>query len=169
MTFTVQTDAGLSGATAYCDVAFIDDHLGLSGATDDWDAKSVDEKKALAEFSSRYLDNSFTWNGTPILDYPDLMFPQTCSRDRAGRTIVGVPQVLKEAVAELCLFFSSNDPFADSETAGIKELQLDVMNIVFADSNTETFIKVPTQILAKLAFLGSSNLGRRRSTRVTAI
>lgn len=162
MTLIVQTDEGIDSANSYADLTFADAHLALSGTFDGWDALDTDVKESYLIYASFHVDDMFTWRGYPILDYPGLRFPRTEIYDTDNRTITGVPRLLKEAVAELAFYFSQNDPFADNEQAGIAEMEIDTLRIVFSENTRDQKIRYPTMVMSKLSQLGDGTVGGRR-------
>lgn len=169
MTWIVQTDEGLASATTYCDVDFADAHLVVSGTFDTWDLKTDDEKKSFLIFSSFFVDDTWDWRGEPVLDFPGLRFPRTELYDRDGRTITGVPRILKEGVAELAAFFVDNDPLADSDLAGIAAMSVDVLRISFSDASQDQKVRYPASTVSKLSLLGSGSVGGRRVAYVNVV
>lgn len=160
--FVVETGDGDPDATSYVSIQFADDYIDANSfASADWLALSDENKQRLLIRASKYLDNIVQWDGEKVDEDSGLRWPRSGVYDRDGFLIAedDIPQALKEAVAEMANYLRTSDWTAPSDTAGLREVQVDVIDIKF-DSNFKRG-NVPPIIAQILEGLGTINTGRR--------
>jgi len=129
----VEDGTGLSGANSYLDVNDADNLLSVNPHLTDWEAASFDTKAGLLIWASRYLDQKVRWNGNKAVKTSGLRWPRTGVRDRDGISIDEneLPNEVKYATAELARFLLTDDRPAERSQDGLKELKVDVIELVF--------------------------------------
>jgi len=160
--FVVETGVGDPDATSYCDVEFADDYIDANiYASSDWLALEEEQKQRLLVRASKYLDRMVTWEGTRVDEDSGLRWPRSGVYDSDGFLIAddAIPQALKEAVSELASYLMSNDWTSPQESRGLKEIQVDVIDLKFDTDYTRA--SVPDYIIAILAGLGAVKTGTR--------
>jgi hypothetical protein len=165
-----QTNEGLANADVYCSVDRADAWLSTSRIYTKWEAKETDEKEKLLLLATSYLDSYYVWYGAAVLPAPSLRWPRTKIYDLDNRLLAGIPVEIRYSCAEIALYFMTNDPFADSSSFGIENIELDVIKIKF-DSSVSQKVKLPQSVLNRLSPYGypiGSIGASRRSGKVIA-
>lgn len=165
-----QTNEGLANADVYCSVDRADAWLSTSRIFMKWDALTDSQKEKLLLLATSYLDSYYVWYGTAVLSAPSLRWPRTKIYDLDNRELAGIPDVLRYTAAEVALYFMVNDPFSDSASFGIENIELDVIKIKF-DSAVAQKVKLPMSVLNRLTPYGypiGSIGASRRSSKVIA-
>ncbi|UTC29874.1 hypothetical protein BAJUN_02680 [Bajunvirus bajun] len=160
--FVVETGMGDSDATSYVDVDFADDYVESNiHASDSWLALEEEDKQRLLVRSSRYIDRMVEWNGERVDGDSGLRWPRAGVYDMDGFVIHddSIPRALKEAVCEFATYLMSDDWTAPQGSRGLKEIQVDVIELKFDD----TFVRgsMPDFIMQLLEGLGVVKTGRR--------
>lgn len=171
MALTEQTDLGLMSADSYISVASADSWLSLSSKFLKWNGLALDVKEKYLVAATKFMDAFFVWYGTPLLAAPGTRWPRDKVKDADGRVLTAIPEMVRLAAAEIGLYFVINDPFLDSGSYGISEMELDVLKIKFSDG-TASKVKLPQSIIDRLRPFGypifSQETVMRRSSRVIA-
>lgn len=171
MSVTEQTNEGLISADVYCSVDRSDAWLSTSRIYAKWDALEISKKEKLLLLSTSYLDSYFVWYGTAVLAVPGLRWPRKKIYDLDQRELAGIPTEIRYACAEIALYFMTNDPFADSASFGIENIELDVIKIKF-DSAISAKVKLPQNVLNRLSPygypIGSIGATRRTGTVIAS-
>ncbi|MBY0430329.1 MAG: hypothetical protein K2Q10_03955 [Rhodospirillales bacterium] len=96
----VEDGSGLGDANAYLAVAEADSYHALRGNAA-WAAAEDAAKEAAIVRATDTLDWSYGWRGAPAGGA--LSWPRTGAADDTGRALVGVPEAVRRACAELAL------------------------------------------------------------------
>lgn len=161
-TFVVETGNADPDANSYVDLDFADDYLSINAfVATQWAAQEDEAKEKLLVRASGMLDTLVLWNGTRVDDDSGLRWPRSGVYDADGFQIPDdvIPDVLKEAVCELAGYLMSSDWSQASSTRGIKEIQVDVIQINYDTDVTRP--SLPDYIIQMLAALGVVNKGSR--------
>jgi hypothetical protein len=129
----VEDGTGLPGANSYLDVTDADDLLSINPHLTDWTAATYDAKAGVLIWATRYLDQKVRWNGKKTVPTSALRWPRTDVKDRDGVEIGEntVPEQVKHATAEMARFLLTDDRSAERSQDGLKELRVDVIELVF--------------------------------------
>ena len=137
MAFTVQDDQGsVTDANAYIDVAFFNTYHTDRNVTDvvDGNFETADIQGAIV-LASDYLDSRYGYVGEKRSSLQTTQWPRFDAVDRDEYIVFGIPQVIKEACADLALAEIKQagslfpDITFDSTGQGIKRIRnkLDVL------------------------------------------
>lgn len=108
MALVVEDGTGLSTAESYLSVADADTYHSNRGNST-WTGTDEVKEQALRK-ATQYLDATYTWKGTINSTTQSLNWPRDGVTDRDGRDLDdSVPQLLKDATAELALAALSAD------------------------------------------------------------
>jgi len=108
MAFTVQNNQGVvDNANAYVDSAYVvtyhaDRGLDLSGV-------NTGDLEAAIVRATDYLDQRFTFVGTPIYSDQTTSWPRSGAKDSNGWLVSGIPLAVKQATAEYANIALSKD------------------------------------------------------------
>lgn len=105
--------------------AYMDQRLHVAPWTG---ADAIDQQKALI-MSRRLLDNYVPWDGEKADPHQGLQWP------RVGVGIETVPQIIKDAQAELALIILKEDVTALPDGRGLVRQKIDVIESVYDTSN----------------------------------
>jgi len=102
MALTVEDGTGLSSADSYTSLAdaesYIENYKGVNSA---WDAASDSEKEVAARVATAYLDGLYDWDGSVGSSAQALGWPRNYAYDELMASILGVPQAVVNATAEV--------------------------------------------------------------------
>jgi hypothetical protein len=169
-TFLVEDGTGLSGATSYASVAEANSYLAQNiHVQPTWRSLATSQKEALLSWSSRYLDQRATWNGTKSVETSALRWPRTGVYDVDGNAIDSdvIPQALKSATIEMARYLIAQDRSDDRDQDALKELQVDVIRLVFDE--TYRLPEVPNEIQFILRGLGTIQAGRLQFAKIMKV
>lgn len=161
-TFVVETGTGDPDANSYTTVEFADDYIATNAfASATWLALDTDEKEKLLVRVSKYLDRIVKWNGEKVHEESGLRWPREGVYDADGFEIPDdiIPIVLQEAVAELATHFMTDDWSAPQSTRGLKEIQVDVIELKYDSDITRG--SLPDYLVQMLSDLGVVVTGNR--------
>lgn len=103
MAFTVQDDTGdIAGANAYVSVAYFDAYHTERGNAYTGSPSSTEKEQAIV-LATDYLDIRFNYVGLKRVSTQTTEWPRYSARDRDGRLVSGLPEVVKEAICEYAL------------------------------------------------------------------
>lgn len=121
MAFVVEDGTGLSTANAYVSVADATTYLtDRDGAA--WIAATTAVKQAAICEATTYLDSHYTYaNGMRKTSTQALMWPRSGAFDFEGYALDGIPQILKNACAELANFALTDDLNGSQDRATVSE------------------------------------------------
>jgi hypothetical protein len=162
MAFIVETGSVVANANSYTSIAFADDyfdtHLYYS---ERWAEYTITEKENMLVAATSYLDSTYDWDGTRTSDTSSLRWPRSgvMGVDDIEIGENTIPVNLQRAVCEQAVEMKISDVLAPSDTLGITELKVDVIEFVF-DKNDK---KSPTssRVLILLKGLGTTTIGSR--------
>ncbi len=163
LAFVVETGDADPDATSYVSVEWADDYIGMNPHADDWATLTTGAKQNLLMRASKYLDRMVKWEGTRVDEDSGLRWPRSGVYDIDGFEIPAnvIPDALMEATAEMAFYLMTSDwTQIESSRGGVKEIQVDVIEVKFEDS-TSIRGALPQYILAILEGLGDANTGRR--------
>lgn len=103
MAFLVEDGTGLVVATSYIDVAYADSYH-TDRQTTIWTSETDQAKKESALIrATQYIDAKYGqfFNGNVLKVEQGLLWPRVDAQYTNGQVIVGIPEVLKKATAEL--------------------------------------------------------------------
>lgn len=154
-TFTVETGAGISGATSYISEAVADDYFEIDRAfTATWTALTSTEKEYRLAWATRILDQKVKWNGTKTADANDLEWPRQSTYDRNGVGIDSdeMPEQLLDVTCELAKYLNGADPISGAGVDFVKHIVLDVLEIEYQEGTSQN--SFPNVINSLLRGLG---------------
>lgn len=101
MDFIIEDGTGLSTATSYVSIAYVDDYIEFQNVDSEWFDMDDDEKEYRIIQATDYVDNLLIWTSSIVSLDQALNFPREQFTDRQGRTIAAdsVPAKIKQAVA----------------------------------------------------------------------
>lgn len=162
--FVVEIGDAVSDANSYASLEFADDYIATNAfVSAQWASLTDDEKEKYLVRASKYLDRMIQWNGTRMDDESGLRWPRSGVYDADGFEIPDdqIPLVLQEAVCELAsLLASGTDWTQPQDSRGVKEIQVDVIDLKF-DSGEAARATLPDYIIQMLSDFGVVNSGRR--------
>lgn len=171
MALIVETGSGNPNANSYVSVAFADDYFASHPYyADNWADLTTPQKESLLSSASRNLDMMVNWRGTPTTTSQGLRWPRRDAANLDGIPYPSnmIPLALKQAVCEYAYFMSTpqGNPDTPSETEGVTELKVDVIQLKFGTSEARK--TVPTATIRLLAGLGYAySAARVRKVQVT--
>lgn len=135
-TFTVEDGTGLPNANSYVSVSDADDILITNIHNTAWTALNTTNKEYLLAWATRILDNKMYWYGKKAFETSALKWPRTGVVDLEGIEVPDdqVPLKVKEATAEMARYLIAGDRTTEQPRDGLKELKVDVIEIVFDES-----------------------------------
>lgn len=154
-TFTVENGTGLAAANSYVSVTEATDYLIQNNFVfTTWDNLDTGDKQKLLSWASRYLDQKARWNGEKTVEDSGLRWPRKGVEDVDGIEIAEdeIPRQLKQATIEMTRYLMEGDRSADRGQDGLKEVQVDVIRLVFDTSYR--LPEVPNEINNMLRGLG---------------
>ena len=161
-TLVLETGAGLTNSNSYCDLAggntYHDNRLHVT----DWTNASDADKETALVWATNLLDDMIAWNGTIANDDQALRWPRDGIIDLDGNTVDDdiIPDFLRESTAEFSRLLIASDRFADSDTAGFKELKVGPIELVMDKYSASP--KLPVSVWYMLKSYGSLNNGSNR-------
>lgn len=165
--FTPETGTGTdAAANSYASLAEANDYFEPDSRSTAWDGLTDSAKESLLAVATRTLDIFTTFKGTKTVKTSPLAWPRTNAVDKEGNAIgtTVIPVEVKRATYELARVLIGTDLNAVSDTAGLKRIQADVVEIEFlegANGQGVTAPKIPGIINALLNGLGSFASGGR--------
>lgn len=162
LAFVVETGDADPDATSYVSVEFADDYIGVNiHASADWLALDTGDRENLLMRSSKYLDRMVRWEGERVDEDSGLRWPRSGVYDIDNFLIPDdvIPEALQEATAELAAYLMSSDWTQLESGRGLKEIQVDVIELKFETDFTRG--SIPAHVMAILEGLGDINTGRR--------
>lgn len=166
-TFVVEDGTGIPAANSYVTVAEADDYLAANiHVAPTWNALTTLEKQSLLVWGSRYLDQRAIWNGTKTVESSGLRWPRTGVYDIDENLIPAntIPPALKYATIEMARYLITDDRSTERGQDGLKELQVDVIKLVFDASYRLT--EVPNELQFILRGLGTIGSGRQQWAKI---
>jgi hypothetical protein len=100
--FVVEDGTGLTNATSYVTVLEADDYAEFV-KNEDWLAFDDEDKEYSLIIAAQFLDNLLTWQSSLLNVEQSLNFPRVEFKDKNGRTVSGVPNVIKTAQIQLAI------------------------------------------------------------------
>lgn len=166
-TFVVEDGTGLPDANSYVTVEEADDYLIQNiHVFPTWDALDDEDKKYLLSWSSTYLDQKARWNGVKTYPNSGLRWPRTGVYDKDGFPIPSdvIPEQLKQATIEMARYLMQTDRSQDRSQDGLKEVQVDVIRLVFNENYR--LPEIPNEINFILQGLGSVSGGQMAFAKI---
>lgn len=101
MAFIVEDGTGLPNATSYVSVEWSDEYAeNFILSSDEWSTLTEEIKQIHLMSATAYLDSLVRWESTLLSNEQGLAFPRKTFTDREGRTVEGVPNVIKNATVQ---------------------------------------------------------------------
>ena len=153
--FIVEDGSGVTDASSYASVAYADDYIGLNPLNTAWISLGNSEKETYLMWATHILDTIVKWEGCKVDSTYPLAFPRVYMIDREGFLIDSnvVPVPVKQATSFLAnQLLTGPDPTSIDDLSHIKQLQVDVIDITFKDS--ETAQKISKFLRSLLSGLG---------------
>jgi len=143
-----------SPPTSYVSVADADTYLAPNIHNTAWVALSTANKENLLAYATIYLNDRTRWKGTKTVPTSYLSWPRTGVYDREELLLDPneIPVQLARATAEMARFMIAGDRTVDRDQDGLKELTVDVIELVFDE--TYRIPTVPSQVRIMLEGLG---------------
>lgn len=155
--FIVEDGSGIPGANSYVTVEEADDYLVQNiHVSEAWAALDQTNKEYLLSWASRYLDQHARWNGYQTYPTLTLKWPRMYVRDPNGCGFLdphAIPVQIKQATMELARHLMQDDLSAPRGQDGLKEVKVDVIEIVF--NSDYRLPKVPPELQWLLDGLGA--------------
>lgn len=168
--FKVETGAGLTDSNSYASTDEAEDYLTANiHVYPLWAALSADKQESLLAFATRTLDFRTRWNGEKTVEASALRWPRRGVSDRDGVSVPDntLPFAVKAATIEVAASMISADRSAERGSDGFKEIQVDVVRLVFdEDYRLPTF---PPNIAHILTGLGTVSGGRNNFVKITKV
>lgn len=168
--FTVETGVGLSDANSYASLDEADDYLIANiHVYPKWTALTDENKESLLAFASRLIDQRTSWYGEKAVTTSALRWPRTGLADRDGNDIASnvVPPAVKAATIEVAASLIDADRSVERGSDGLKELQVDVVKLVFDEAfRLPTFPPNVQYILTGLGAVASGTRGFKKIIKV---
>ena len=166
-TFTVEDGTGITGANSYVSVAEADDYYVVDtnfAAT--WADLDTSEKEARLAWASRVLDQKVVWAGVKAVETSGLRWPRQGAIDRDGVEIEDniVPVQVKQAALEMLKVLTSSDLTAGQNIDYLKELRVDVIELIWQDRQGQS--NIPNIINELLRGIGWIEVGGPRFARI---
>ncbi len=139
-------DATPASATAnsYATVAEADAYLAVRGDTATWTALTTGQKEAKLQWAALHLD-TLNFRGTRSTSTQALQWPRIGVWDRDGFEVDAIPQVLKNAQAEMAFQLIAND-----WTQGLGPVTNETLSVGSISLGRETHRAFPAAVLALL-------------------
>jgi hypothetical protein len=160
MALTLVATVGASNANSYATVAdgnaYHESHLYAAV----WNA-ATDERKAQGlAWATRVLDTHIEWDGYKATSTQALRWPRSGMEDADGECVASnvVPEVLKQATAELARHLLTSDPDAQAASlaaGAIKALKVGPIAIEYAEGASSESVLIPDVVLAMLSPFGA--------------
>jgi len=114
MEFVVETGEGLSNATSYVSLNYVDSYIEFRNIDSEWFDMDDEEKELRIIQATEYIDNLLMWASTLKDTEQSLNFPRVSFEDKQGRTVSSdsVPEKIRQAVA-LTTFVGLSDDIYD--------------------------------------------------------
>lgn len=162
MAIIVEDGTGLSNSNSYATIAESNTFLALNvNAGAYWEDLDEDIKTQVLIMATAYLDQLVYWYGQKTVPASALRWPRENVKDLDG-ILIGenvIPQNLKRATVDLAYSLSKEDRFAESDSIGVSEMKVDVIELKF-DKNDVKYPFPPT-VLTWLKGLGTIQFGSR--------
>lgn len=162
-TFLVEDGTGLTGSTSYVSVAAADDYyLVDANFAATWLAYTTLQKQYALSWASRILDQKVLWKGAKSVAASALRWPRQGVYDRDSNAIEDdvVPLQVVQATLEMAKFIASNDPTTGQNVEYLKEIRVDVIDLIWQDNAGQSAL--PALINELLYPLGAINTGGPR-------
>ncbi|MGF7160259.1 hypothetical protein FHS85_001882 [Rhodoligotrophos appendicifer] len=135
--FIVEDGTGLADATSYATVEDADDYLVVNPhAWSAWADLPASAKEYLLRWATRELDQRARWQGRKTVANSALAWPRAFVPGTECRFLASdaVPLQVKQATIEMARLLLDRDPGTDRGQDGLKELEVDVIKLVFDES-----------------------------------
>ena len=99
----IEDGGGVVGANSYVSVQEASDYIEafIPEQFTSWDSKSELQQEAILINAAKYLDSMLRWQSTLIVGNQGLEWPRLPFIDLGGRTVEGVPSLIKESQMRL--------------------------------------------------------------------
>ena len=166
VTVVVEDGTGLSNANSYVSVADLRDYFAVVPDAAAFHTLTDDVLSQYVVWATRTLDQKTFWQGYRATDTQILEWPRKYVTDKYGNTVASniVPLQVKAVTYELARWLKDNDPADGQDVQSLKQITVDVVDIVFQDQTTQT--SWPTIFNQIIDGLGRVNVGARGFPRV---
>lgn len=159
MALTLNATAGSATANSYATVAEADAYHERRRYADTWNESEAPARIQALVWATQLLDERFTWTGAISSQTQALSWPRVSAYDRNGRLLAtdAIPQILKDATAELARLLLDSDRTADAESdsGAITALEMGPMKVTYASGVVSSVDVIPSTVVAMLAPIGS--------------
>lgn len=165
--FVVEDGTGLNNSNSYVSVQEASDYLIQNQFVyPTWDSLDTSDKQKLLSWATRYLDQRARWNGYKAAETSALRWPRTGVQDADGNCIDSdvIPKQLRDATIEMARYLMQDDRSVDRSQDGLKEVQVDVIRLVFNENYR--LPEVPNDINQILKGLGSVSGGSNSYAKI---
>lgn len=100
MSLIIEDGSGRADANCYVDLAFADGYHALRGRSD-WAAATSEAREVALIKATDCLDAAHSFRGHRVTQHQALAWPRCCAEDDSCRLILGVPEPVRRACAEL--------------------------------------------------------------------
>lgn len=162
----VEDGTGVANANSYVSVQNIKDYFAVVPDAAAFIALDDATLANYAIWATRTLDQKTVWKGYRVLDTQALEWPRNCVYDKYDRPVSAdsVPAQVMAVTCELARWLQDNDPTDGQDVSNLKQIVVDVVDIVFQDQTTQT--SWPTIFNQIIDGLGRLNVGSRGFPRV---
>lgn len=152
-TLILETGLGLVNSNTYASLEYADAYFeNHPFYADTWsDITDEDRRRGLLIHASRYLDTAFDWHGYQASTTQAMQWPRTGVHYRSGLMVPArtLPREVADATCEQAVFMARGDPYAPAQGAGITELKVDVIELVFDKSIKPVTVASPVVALLR--------------------
>jgi energy-coupling factor transporter ATP-binding protein EcfA2 len=117
-------------------------------------------------YATRVLEQKVIWAGYAATGTQALGWPRKYAEDKYGMSVPSdeVPPQVIAVTCELARWLQDNDPADGQDVANLKQITVDVVDVVFQDPTSQT--SYPTIFNQIIAGLGQLQIGGRGFKRV---
>jgi hypothetical protein len=166
VTVVVEDGTGVANANSYVSLTELKDYFAVVPDAAAFLAQTDDVLSQYAVWATRVLDQKTLWQGYRATTTQALEWPRNYVTDKYGNAVAAdsVPAQVKAVTCELARWLKDNDPADGQDVQSLKQITVDVVDIVFQDQTTQT--SWPTIFNQIIDGLGRVNVGARGFPRV---
>ena len=166
VTVVVEDGTGLANANSYVSLDELKNYFAVVPDAAAFLAQTDDVLSQYAVWATRVLDQKTFWQGYRATTTQALEWPRNYVTDKYGNAVLAtiVPAQVKAVTCELARWLKDNDPSDGQDVQNLKQITVDVVDIVFQDQTTQT--SWPTIFNQIIDGLGRVNVGGRGFPRV---
>lgn len=164
MALVLEDGTGLANSNSYATVQEFRDFgsLNINNAAT---IEDMDDDEVIVPcliLATAYIDQLVNWYGQKSVDASALLWPRKYVKNLDGTAYLPedeIPVGLKRATIDLAFSLSKEDRYAESETIGISEMKVDVIELKFDKNDVKS--PLPQSCMTWLKGLGSMSFGYR--------